>query len=319
MFILGFIVLVVGLAVAIPAFLVYRKRRKANARGDQQGPPLLTAAVGGAILLIGAAILLFNSFYTQGPGESVLQRDITGNVVGATTSTGLHWKAPWVDTTTYNIRQQQIKFAGPDNGKDTDSSGKPRDGSQVTVQDKDGVTNNIDITLRYSIRPDSVVDIYKQFGSEDSFKSNFIEQDIRSAARNAPNKFHTLELLTDRVKVTNEIQRDLVQRWSKFGVTIDSVSLQDVRPPKSVTQSYAAAQQAQINVAKEQANLDAAKVSAQQKVVQAQAEADANAKLNASLTPQILQQRYLDTLKELAAKGNLVVVPEGFNGLVNVR
>ncbi|MEO8094865.1 MAG: hypothetical protein ABI632_08030, partial [Pseudolysinimonas sp.] len=85
-----------------------------------------------------------------------------------------------------------------------------------------------------------------------------------------------------------------------------------------VTSAYAAAQEAQINVQTEEAKLEAAKVSAQQKVVQAQAEADANKILAASLTDAILQQRYLDTLKELAAAGNLVVVPEGFNGLVNV-
>ena len=41
--------------------------------------------------------------------------------------------------------------------------------------------------------------------------------------------------------------------------------------------------------------------------MQAQAEAEANALLNASLTDAILQQRYLDTLKELAAAGNLVI------------
>ncbi len=85
-----------------------------------------------------------------------------------------------------------------------------------------------------------------------------------------------------------------------------------------MTAAYAAAQEAQINVQTEQAKLEAVQISAQQKVVQAQAEADANAILNASLTSAILQQRYLDTLKELAAAGNLVIVPEGFSGLVNV-
>jgi regulator of protease activity HflC (stomatin/prohibitin superfamily) len=256
-------------------------------------------------------IFFFGSFYTQGAGESVLQKDVTGNVVGSTTSTGLHLKFPWVDTTTYNIRQQPIKFAGKDNGKDTDDSGKPRDDSQITVQDKDGVTDNIDVTLRYSIRPNSVEAIFKQFGSEENFKSTFIESDIRSATRNAPNKFHTLELLTNRVAVTREIQRDLEERWSKFGVTIDSVSLQDVRPPKSVQDSYAAAQKAQVKVSQAKAELEAAKVSAQQAVVQADAQAKANATLNASLTPQILQQQYLDTLRAIGDKGNLVVVPEG--------
>lgn len=312
MFIFWLIVFIVGLVIALPAFLLMRKRRKAD---DDDMPPGVTALIAGVVALIGLIFLVLNSFYTQGPGEAVLQKDITGNVVGSTTSTGLHAKAPWIDTTQYNIRQQQIKFVS--DGK-TDNSGGEADGSQVTVQDKDGVTSNIDVSLRYSIRPDSVEDIYKQFGSEDNFKQTFIEQDIRSAVRDAPNQFHTLELLTNRIDVTNAIQKDLEARWKEFGVTIDSVSLQEVRAPKSVTESYAQAQQAQINVTKEQSKLDAAKVSAQQKVVQAQAEADANAKLAASLTPQILQQRYLDTLKELAASGNLVVVPEGFNGLVNV-
>lgn len=313
MFIFWLIVLIVGAAVAVPALLGARRQPKDSEARFGLG---VTSAIGGVVALVAIIFLIINSFYTQGPGEAVLQKkDITGNVVGSTTDSGLHWKAAWIDTTEYNIRQQQIKFVG--DGK-SDNSGGEADGSQVTVQDRDGVTSNIDVSLRYSIRPDSVVDIYKQFGSEDNFKQTFIEQDIRSAVRDAPNQFHTLELLTNRIDVTNAIQKDLEARWKRFGVTIDSVSLQEVRAPKSVTESYAQAQQAQINVSKEQSKLDAAKVSAQQKVVQAQAEADANAKLNASLTPQILQQRYLDTLKELAANGNLVVVPEGFNGLVNV-
>lgn len=314
MFIFWTILLVIGLALLVPFGLYAKKHFE-----DEPEPfgQLVTAGIGAIIFLVAAIFLVIQSFYTQGPGESVLQKDITGNVVGSTTSTGLHWKAPWIDTTTFNIRQQQIKFVGP-SGSNGDNVGGEADGDQITVQDADGVTSNIDISLRYSIKPDSVVDIYKQFGSEENFKSSFIEQDIRSAVRDAPNKFHTLDLLTDRTSVTSAIQTDLKNRWENLGVTIDSVSLQEIRVPDEVKKSYAAAQQAQINVAKEQANLDASKVSAQQKVVQAQAEADANAKLNASLTPQILQQRYLDTLKELAAKGNLVVVPEGFNGLVNV-
>jgi regulator of protease activity HflC (stomatin/prohibitin superfamily) len=118
--------------------------------------------------------------------------------------------------------------------------------------------------------------------------------------------------------VQDAILEALEARWDNDGIIVEDVALQEIRYGESVTAAYAAAQEAQINVQTETAKLEAAKVSAQQKVVQAQAEADANAILNASLTPAILQQRYLDTLKELAAAGNLVIVPEGFNGLVNV-
>lgn len=169
-----------------------------------------------------------------------------------------------------------------------------------------------------------MTDIYREFLSEENFKKSFIEQDVRSVVRLVPNQFATIDLLTKRADVEAGILKALESRWKDDGVIVDSISLQEIHVPETVRDSYAAAQQAQqaqraqINVTKEQANLDAAKVSAQQKVVQAQAEADANAILNGSLTANILQQRYLDTLRELAAAGNLVVVPEGFNGLVQV-
>jgi regulator of protease activity HflC (stomatin/prohibitin superfamily) len=273
--------------------------------------------VGAGLLVAAALSFSFASFYTQDPGEANVLKDVTGNIVGQNNDTGLQLKAPWVNTVTFNIRNQQVVFSGP-TGQQSDNNGGTANGPQITAQDKDGVSSNIDIALRYSIRPDAVTDIYRKFLSEDNFKKSFIEQDIRSVVRQVPNTFSTLDLLTKRGNVEAAMLKALEARWESEGVTVDSISLQEIRPPDSVVQSYAAAQEAQINVTKEQANLAAEQVKAQQKVVNAQAESDANALLNASLSPQILQQRYLDTLKELAAAGNLVVVPDGFNGLVNV-
>lgn len=318
MFILFIITAILAVAALIVT-LALRKRAATVTTTPYGSDPKVGVRISRWIAIgLGALALLWfalGSFYTQDAGESVLQKDVTGNIVGSTTETGLHVKAPWVDTTTFNIRNQQIVFVTSKDGSNT--GGEP-DGPQVTSQDQDGVTVNMDVAVRYSIRADQVTEIYKSFKSEDNFKQAFIEQDIRAATRQAPNDYSTLEMLTKRADVEQKIRSILEDRWGTTGVTVDSVSLQEIRYDKDVTDAYSKAQQAQINVTQEQAKLDAAKVSAQQKVVQAQAEADANAKLNASLTPQILQQRYLDTLKELAAKGNLVVVPEGFNGLVNV-
>lgn len=273
--------------------------------------------VSAAVLALGAVCAVFGSFYTQDAGEANVLKDVTGNIVGQNNSTGLQVKAPWVNIVTFNIRNQQVIFAGTASESSDNNSGVAN-GPQITVQDQDGVSSNVDIALRYSIRPDAVTDIYTEFLSEENFKKSFIEQDVRSVVRLVPNTFSTIDLLTQRADVEAAILDALESRWEDDGVIVDSISLQEIRPPAAVVESYADAQQAQINVTKEQANLDAAQVSAQQKVVQAQAEADANAILNGSLTENILSQRYLDTLGKLAAEGNLVVVPEGFNGLVNV-
>jgi regulator of protease activity HflC (stomatin/prohibitin superfamily) len=301
MLVLAIILFVIALA-GFGAALFFRGRTKlvrepgnnfGSIEVEDKAPARLARLVSAGVAGLGILSLLFGSFYTQDAGEAN------------------------VDTVTLNIRNQPVVYAGPE-GEQSDQAGGVANGPQITVTDADGVTSNIDISLRYSIRPGSVTDIYEDFGSEENFKKSFIEQDVRSVVRQVPNGYTTLDLITKRAEVENKILEALEKRWEDDGVTVTSISLQEIRLPDSVKESYAEAQKAEISVSAEESKLAAEEVKAQQKVVNAKAEADANALLNQSLTPQILQQRYLDTLKELAAKGNLVVVPEGFNGLVNV-
>lgn len=270
------------------------------------------------LFLLGAVLIAFSSFFRQDVGQANVLRDWTGNIVGYETASGLHSKWPWVDTVTFDVRNQRAVFVSEQEPGQGDNIGGAPDGPQITVQDAEGVTANIDIAIRYSLKPDSVIDIYSQYYNEENLRTRLIFNDIRSVVRSVPGKFTTIEMLTDRNSVQEQILEALERRWEDDGIIVEDVALQEIRYGEQVTNAYAAAQEAQINVQTEQAKLEAAKVSAQQKVVQAQAEADANAILNASLTDAILQQRYLDTLKELAAAGNLVIVPEGFSGLVNV-
>lgn len=316
MFIAAIVVGIIAIIALIAGILRQRYEKREEVQGDYGGKPLtgrITTLVGAVLAAFTIVALVFSSVYTQDAGEANVLKDVTGNIVGQNNNTGLQTKAPWVNTVTFNIRNQQVVYAGP-SGSQSDNNGGTASGPQITAQDRDGVTSNIDIALRYSIKPSSVTDIYKEFLSEENFKKSFIEQDVRSVVRAVPNRFSTLDLLTKRGDVEAAILEALQDRWADDGVIVDSISLQEIRPPEEVVKSYAAAQQAQINVAKEQANLDAAEVSAQQKVVQAQAEAEANRLLSESLTPQIIQQRLIDAYKE----GTVFVVPEGTNPLIQV-
>lgn len=309
----GFIIFAILAVVAVVVWL--RSAKKSNKLQTR-----VSGGVAAALGLTAFGILFAHSAYTQDPGEAVVQRDtITGKIVGQTVTEGLYFKAPWVDTVMFNIRNQKVSFAGNAQSGYADNTGGAADGSQITVQDADGVSSNIDITLRYSIKGDSVTEIYRQFKDEENFKNSFITQDIRSVVRNVPTKFSTLDLITQRGKIEKQILDSLEDRWKKEGVVIDSISLQEIRVPDSVREAYAKAQEAQINVEKERSNLEAAEVSAQQKVANATAEAKANKILAESLSDPVLKQRYLDALSELGKDGNVVVVPEGFNGMLNLN
>lgn len=312
MFIVGIILLVVALFAIIATFVVQHK-----------GIAIAVAAGG---IIIGGGILALSTTYTQDTGEASVLVDWSGNIVGQETSPGLHTKAPWVNVNTFDIRNQSVSFIG--NGSDDHQGGKPT-GGEITVADLDGVSSNIDVSLRYSIRPTDVTNIYKAFRTEENFKSAWVFQDAKSAIRNVPNQFHTLQLQNNRAAVEAAIRDALENRWKDSSVTIDSVSLQDVRVPDSVKEKWAQQQQAQIAVQTAKAKLEQSKVDAQQQVVTAQAQAKAqiaaaegaakaNKILERSLTDRVLKQHALDTLEKVGGNGGTVIVGGGANTLLNV-
>lgn len=87
--------------------------------------------------------------------------------------------------------------------------------------------------------------------------------------------------------VPEAVQDVLAAKWRKIGLTVEQVSVQDVRYGEAET-----------------------------KKIKAQGEADANAVLNESLTDNVLKQHYIDALSNA---DQLVVVPDGADTLVQTK
>lgn len=278
----------------------------------------LKAAGAGAIvagLVIAGLVFGFGGFYTQDPGQAMVLKSFSGSVAGQTTTTGIHTKAPWVNVNEYNVRNQQVVLSG----SNETAANKGYAGPAVTIQDKDGATATINVVVRYSIDPDKVTDIYKEYGSEQDFLDKFVIHDTKAGVVKVPSNYTTIEMLsTKRTEAEQGVFDYLVKRWEDSGVRAESVSLQNVKYSKDVMDRFDQAQAARVEVEKAQAELEATEVSSQQKIVQAQAEAEANRILTQSLTPEVLQQRYLDTMTDIGKGGNLVVVPDDFNGILNM-
>lgn len=107
-------------------------------------------------------------------------------------------------------------------------------------------------------------------------------------ARETSGKFDTITMLTDRGKYTKAVQDALTSKWKSIGLTVEQVSVQDIRYPKSITDSYAQAQAAEVAKQKAKNEQETAKVEAETKRIKAQGEADANKVLNDSLTDNVL-------------------------------
>lgn len=164
--------------------------------------------------------------------------------------------------------------------------------------------------------PDAAVSLYRDYGSQENFVSKYISNDLRSVTREIAGKYDTITMLTDRGSFTRGVQKALSEKWKGMGLTVEQVSVQDVRYPKEITSAYAAAQAAEVQKRKASNEQETAKVEAETKRIKAQGEADANDILNSSLSENVLRQKYIDALSN--AK-NLTVVPDGSVPMVQTK
>ena len=295
-FVCGLLVLVVG---TIVTGLIIRNMNKTYE--EQTSYTWMIAPV-----LIGIALIVPACIYTQDIGEAVVLKNFGGSLAGYTTEAGFHVKAPWQDATSWDIRNRLINFYRDseysyDNGS--------YNGATVTINDSSGTKADCDVQVIYSINPDAVQQLYADYGNQEAYVSSYVSNDVRQTVRDCAGQFTTIQLLTNKEEFANAIMETLGNNWADSGVVVESVQVQDIRYADSITEAYAAAQSAQVEQQRAENEKETARIQAETKVIESQGEADANAILTQSLTPEVLQQNYYDTLREIGNNGNLVVVP----------
>lgn len=263
-----------------------------------------------------AVIAAFSSMYTQDAGEVIVLRSWTGNLCGYTEEPGLHTKAPWVKAISYDVRSNLVNLYHDAEYQYSDGAAE---GSCVTINDKGGASADVDIQVVYSLDADAAMNLYINYGTQEHFTSTIVQNDVRAVAREVAGQFETIKMLTNRGEFTKALRDALTDKWEPMGLDVDNVSIQDVRYPDSINSKYAEAQAAEIAKAEAQNEQETEKVKAETKRIKAEGEANANRAITESLTPEVLQQRYIDALKAIGEKGNLVVVPEGSQPMVQVR
>ena len=319
------IILAAGLAIVAIASLVAITKynaavREYNACIEERGwgskDKKREAAVAWALvpLALAAVALGIGCFYAQDVGEAVVIRNFGGSLAGHTTEAGFHAKMPWQDVTSWDIRNRLINLYRDNEYKYDNGS---YDGATVTVNDQSGTKADVDVQVIYSIDADSVEQLYAEYGTQEAYVSNYVSNDVRQTVRDCAGNFSTIQLLTDRDAFARSINDALASRWDGKGVIVESVQVQDVRYAQSITDAYANAQTAEIEKQRALNAQETAKVEAETKAIEAQGEADANAILSQSLTPEVLQQLYYETLKSVGSSGNLVLLPEGSTPIVN--
>jgi len=268
----------------------------------QQNPPAMNPQKLNFYLIAGVAalVLLFtlgsSSFLTIEAGEAgVLFKRFSGGLEKDNIySPGFHVVAPWNTMYIYEVREQQI-------------------GETMEVLSSNGLTIVTDVTVRVAPQKEKLGDLHETFGRE--YVERLIKPEIRSAVREVIGRYTPEELYsTKRAEVTTSIQDNLEKALGDNYVNLQATLIRDIELPDRVQAAIEEKIEAEQKAQRYDFLLAQERKEAERKIIEAEAKAESNRILTASLNDRILQDKGIEATLQLAQSPNAKVVVVGGGG-----
>ncbi|KAB1989995.1 prohibitin family protein [Streptomyces triticiradicis] len=280
-----FVLSILLLITAIVLFLVGRGRTEAG----RWRLGAVLSAVAGVLSGVFACVHVVSAYEVGVP--------VTFGKIGTPMVSGMHFKSPFTDVTSFSTRPVDLDL----NGKDV-----------VEVRSSQGGVLYADVTIKWAVVPAKAVALYRLAGSEEAVEERLVLPDSREIIRNVFAK-HTSEegYASAREQIGSEIAALVKERLAPRGIDVTSVNLRNVRPSEKLQD------QIDKKIQQEQATERAveasrtAKAESERKRIEAEGIARANKIIERSLSDKVLYNQCLEAYKEAAKANPVYAVPCG--------
>jgi regulator of protease activity HflC (stomatin/prohibitin superfamily) len=321
-----FIIAIVLLVIAVGVFFGSRAFNKNEIRNHGERGLRVTpvwALLPAALAVIAA---LVSAIYTQSVGQASVVVNAGGTIAGQNIQPGFAVKAPWQTLSRWDLFSQSVTYAGDASGAPSYTGGQVS-GASVTTAVAGGAQSDFDLSVVYSLDGDKVEELFRKYRSQERFTKQVIEPSILAVVRDVPSAYTPVQFRGEkRGEAQDFMLTRLNERLDEYGVSVTLVNLQNITFTAEVEESIKAVEVAQQEQAKAEANLRATEISAQAQIVEAEAkakaavaEAEGQAKANdiltKSLTDKVLQQKWIDAIRD---SNGTIVVPDGAAPLINL-
>ena len=203
---------------------------------------------------------------------------------------GLHIKAPWNDIYKFDITDNLVE-------------------ETIDVLDKNGLNINVDVTMSFHPKYDSVGEIYETYQLD--YLRRLVRPEFRSTVRQVMGRYTAEEIYsTKRSEVETSIQNEASLALSKPGnnIIMKSLLIRSISLPAQIKAAIENKLQQEQEALAYQFRLQSEESEAERKRIAADGEARANKIINSSLTPALLKMRGIEATTKLAESPNSKVV-----------
>lgn len=220
-------------------------------------------------------LIIFGCFSSIKTGEVGIKTKF-GKITDTYLSEGINFKMPYEKIEKVNIKVQKYE-----NKEELSTSTKDMQ-----------IVNNIKVTINYQVNGKEAVNLYKRVGN--NYKQTILEPAIQETVKATISKYTSEELVTKRSEISLDINNTLNDRIKDYGINSVSVAINNFDFSQSYNDAIEKKAVAEQEVATAKNQQQKAKIEAETKIIKAKSEAEANKNLEKSLSPEILQQKFIE-------------------------
>lgn len=250
----------------------------------------------GIFIFIGVTILGSTTFLTIDAGhEGVLFKRFAGGLEKENTyKQGFHIVAPWNTMHVYDVRLNE-------------------DYEVMEVLARNGLTIKVDMSYRYRPIRERIGYLHDNVGMD--YHRRIIVPELRSATREVIGKYNPEELYsTQREAIQTEIFERTKESAGRNDLIIDAVLIREVELPESLQAAIERKLREEQAALEYEFRLERERQEAERILIEAEARAEANRLVSASLNDNILRNKGIEATLKLANSTNAKVVVVGGGG-----
>lgn len=165
---------------------------------------------------------------------------------------------------------------------------------EATAASKDMQDVAAQVAINWSLSPENVVRTYKEIGDEGDVERRILRPAINEVLKASTAKRTAEEILTKRLDMKKDIDEALNERLKKYGITVQDVSITNLKFSEGFTQAIEHKQIAEQQAKQAAYVAEKATQDAKAEVEKAKGQAESQRLVKESITPGLLQKMAIE-------------------------